>query len=206
MSKELDYNIIGTGSSGNAVRIENIMIDCGVAFSKMKEDLYEVDALLLTHSHSDHIKPQTLKRIRKEFPRVKVYGNAHTAYQYEVDKVIGTAEFSVKNHKVIPFDGVHDVPVTGFIICIEEMNILYMTDSSSVPIPDGYPLDYVFLESNYDEKKLEMTAKRYAKKGYDPYESVLRHLSTQKCKEFYYVNRRDKDSVLIELHKSRRFY
>ena len=204
--KELDYNIIGTGSSGNAVRIENIMFDCGVAFSKMKEDLYKVDALLLTHSHSDHIKPATLKRIRKDFPRVKVYGNAHTAYQYDVDKVIGTSEFKIKKMKVIPFDGVHDVPVTGYILCMKGMNILYMTDSSHVEIPEGYPLDYVFLESNYDEVKLKMTAKRYARKGYDPYDAVLRHLSTQKCKEFYYVNRRNKDSVLVELHQSRRFY
>lgn len=204
--RKLDYNIIGSGSTGNAVRIENIMIDCGLAFSKMREDLYKVDALLLTHSHSDHIKPATLKSIRKEFPHIKVYGNAHTAYQYEVDKVIGSAEFKIKGANIIPFDGVHDIPVTGFVIQIEDLNILYMTDTAEVPIPEGYPLDYVFLESNYDEVKLRMTAGRYARKGYDPYDSVLRHLSTQKCKEFYFLNRRSKDSVLIELHKSRRFY
>lgn len=202
----LDYNIIGSGSSGNAVRIENIMFDCGMPFSKMKEDLYKVDALLLTHSHSDHVKPATLNSIRKEFPHIKVFANAHTAYQFEVDKVIGTAPFQVNNIKVIPFEGVHDVPVTGYLLIIGKLNVLYMTDTSHVPMPEGYPLDYVFLESNYDEKKLQMTAKQYKRKGYDPYESVFRHLSTQKCKEFYFLNRRNKDSVLIELHKSRRFY
>ena len=66
--------------------------------------------------------------------------------------------------------------------------------------------DYMFLESNYDERKLKELAKQYRTKGYDPALSNLRHLSTQKCKEFYYVNRRDKDSVLIELHMSKRFY
>lgn len=203
---EIDYNIIGSGSSGNAVRIENIMFDCGMPFSKMKEDLYKVDALLLTHSHADHIKPATFNSIRKEFPHIKVYGNPHTAYQYEVDKVIGTTPFKVKGMKIVPFEGVHDIPVTGYILCIGDLNVLYMTDTSKVPMPEGYPLDYVFLESNYDEKKLQMTAKQYARRGYDPYESVFRHLSTQKCKEFYFVNRRSKDSVLIELHKSRRFY
>ena len=206
MKKKLDYNIIGSGSSGNAVRIENIMIDCGMPYSKMKEDLYKVDALLLTHSHSDHVKDTTFKRIRKEFPNIKVYANYHTAYQYDVDMVIGTAEFKVKKTKVIPFDGVHDVPVTGFVLCIRKMNILYMTDTSEVNVPEGYPIDYMFLESNYDEEKLRQTAKRYRKGKYDPYDAVLRHLSTRKCKECYYVNRRDKDSVLIELHKSRRFY
>ena len=130
---ELDYHIIGTGSSGNAVRIENIMFDCGVPFSHMKEDLYKVDTLLITHSHSDHIKPATLERIRKEFPGITVFGNADVAYQYDVDMVVGSKPFSLrKRRKVIPFDGVHDVPVTGYIVQMKGLNILYMTDTARV--------------------------------------------------------------------------
>ena len=204
---ELDYHIIGTGSSGNAVRIENIMFDCGVPFSHMKEDLYKVDTLLITHSHSDHIKPATLERIRKEFPGITVFGNADVAYQYDVDMVVGTKPFSLrKRRKVIPFDGVHDVPVTGYIVQMKGLNILYMTDTARVNPPGDYLLDYVFLESNFDERKLRQEAKRYKKHGYDPYLSVTRHLSTQKCKEFYYTHRRNEESKLIELHQSQRFY
>lgn len=205
--RELDYNIIGTGSTGNAVRIENIMFDCGIPFSKMKEDLYMVDTLLITHSHSDHVKPATIERIRKEFPLIKIYANADVAYQYDVDKVIGTCPFELrKNRTVIPFDGVHDVPVTGYIIQTLDLNILYMTDTAKVNPPGNIPLDYVFLESNFDERKLKEESKRYKRNGYDPYLSVTRHLSTQKCKEFYYLHRRSKESVLIELHQSKRFY
>lgn len=204
---ELDYHIIGTGSSGNAVRIENIMFDCGVPFSHMKEDLYKVDTLLITHSHSDHIKPATLERIRKEFPGITVFGNADVAYQYEVDMVVGTKPFTLrKRRKVIPFDGVHDVPVTGYIVQMKGLNILYMTDTARVNPPSDLLLDYIFLESNFDERKLRQEAKRYKKHGYDPYLSVTRHLSTQKCKEFYYTHRRNEESKLIELHQSQRFY
>lgn len=204
---ELDYHIIGTGSSGNAVRIENIMFDCGVPFSHMKEDLYKVDTLLITHSHSDHIKPATLERIRKEFPGITVFGNADVAYQYDVDMVVGTKPFSLrKRRKVIPFDGVHDVPVTGYIVQMKGLNILYMTDTARVNPPSDLLLDYIFLESNFDERKLRQEAKRYKKHGYDPYLSVTRHLSTQKCKEFYYTHRRNEESKLIELHQSQRFY
>lgn len=204
---ELDYHIIGTGSSGNAVRIENIMFDCGVPFSHMKEDLYKVDTLLITHSHSDHIKPATLERIRKEFPGITVFGNADVAYQYDVDMVVGTKPFSLrKRRKVIPFDGVHDVPVTGYIVQMKGLNILYMTDTARVNPPGDLLLDYIFLESNFDERKLRQEAKRYKKHGYDPYLSVTRHLSTQKCKEFYYTHRRNEESKLIELHQSQRFY
>lgn len=204
---EIDYHIIGTGSSGNAVRIENIMFDCGVPFSHMKEDLYKVDTLLITHSHSDHIKPATLERIRKEFPGITVFGNADVAYQYDVDMVVGTKPFSLrKRRKVIPFDGVHDVPVTGYIVQMKGLNILYMTDTARVNPPSDLLLDYIFLESNFDERKLRQEAKRYKKHGYDPYLSVTRHLSTQKCKEFYYTHRRNEESKLIELHQSQRFY
>ena len=205
--KQLDYKIIATGSSGNAVRIENIMIDCGIAFSKMKEDLYKVDTLLLTHSHTDHIKPSTFEHIHKEFPSISIYGNSDVAYQYTIDHIVGSRSFALKgNRTVIPFDGVHDVPVTGYIIQMLDMNILYMTDTAKVKLPFELPLDYVFLESNFDERKLKEQSKKYKRHGYDPYLSVTRHLSTQKCKEFFYLNRRNKESVLIELHQSHRFY
>lgn len=204
---ELDYNIIATGSTGNAVRIENMMFDCGIPYKDMKEELYKVDSLFITHSHSDHVKPATLAAIHKDFPRIKVYANANVAYQFDVDVVVGTAKIKLKkNRVVIPFDGVHDVPVTGYIIQMKKMNILYMTDTSIVKMPEDFPLDYVFLESNHDENKLRAMAKQYRRRGYNPLESSLRHLSTQKCKEFYFIHRRNKDSKLIELHMSHRFY
>lgn len=183
------------------------MFDCGIPFKKMKEDLYLVDTLLITHSHVDHVKSSTFESIRKEFPLIKTYANADVAYQYEVDKVIGTCPFELSgNRTVIPFDGTHDVPVTGYVLQMRGVNILYMTDTARVDLPYDIPLDYIFLESNFDERKLREQSKKYKRHGYDPYLSVTRHLSTQKCREFYYLHRRDQDSLLIELHQSRRFY
>lgn len=203
---QLDYHVIASGSTGNAVRIENIMMDCGIAYSRMKEDLYKVDTLLITHTHSDHIKPSTLTRIQKEFPRIKVYGNANVAYQFKVDRIVGTSEMNLgKGRKILPFDCVHDVQCTGYAIQMNGLNILYATDTSEIHAPD-LKYDYVFLESNYDERKLRELAKTYSRKGYNPYTSAYRHLSTQQCKEFYFVHRRNKDSQLIELHQSKRFY
>ena len=183
------------------------MIDCGIPFSKMKDDLDKVDTLLITHAHSDHVKPTTFERIRREFPNICVYGNADVAYQYELDTVVESNSFSLRGRrKIIPFPGVHDVPVTGYIIEMKKLNILYMTDSAIVNPRYNKPIDYFFLESNFDERKLLEKAKQYKRHGYDPYLSVTRHLSTQKCKEFYFVNRRNENSILIELHKSSRFY
>lgn len=203
---DLDYEIISSGSEGNCVRIGNIMIDCGIAYNRLHEALYKVNTLLITHTHSDHIKVPTFNKIRKEFPRIQVYGNSDVAYQYKVDHIIGTTKFRVPGAVVIPYEGMHDVPVTYFIIRTKDLNIFYATDTCRVENPDHYPIDYMFLESNYDERKLKELAKQYKSHGYDPLLSNIRHLSTQKCKEFYYVNRRNAESPLIELHMSKRFY
>ena len=174
----------------------------------MKDELYKVDTLLITHSHSDHVKPATLDSIRTEFPRITVYANADVAYRYDVDKVVGTKPFDLpKGRHILPFDGIHDVPVTYFIIQENDLNILYATDTSDIEIPDDMKIDYFFLESNYDTRKITEMAKQYKRRGYDPYSSsTLRHMSTQRCKEIYFVYRRSRDSPLIELHKSSRFY
>lgn len=203
----LNYNIIGSGSSGNAVRIENIMFDAGLPFSEMEEDLYKCDALILTHIHSDHIKPQTLNHILKAFPRIKVYGNPSVAYKYPVNEVIGTLPFSVKGDiEITPFPAVHDVENTGFMIKLNDMDILYITDTAEVNIPKDAKFDWFFIESNYDEVKLREVGKKYERGSYNPLDSQYRHLSTQQAKGVYYTHRKSKESQFIELHKSRRFY
>lgn len=205
----IDYKIIQSGSDGNAVRINNIMIDCGVSFNKMKKELYKCDTLLITHNHSDHIKRSTLDIIRKEFPRIRVYANPTVAYEYPVDEIICERPFTLPRHNdivIYPFEGLHDTEVTYYVIKIGDINIIYATDTAKVENKLGLKFDYCFIESNYDEVKLKQIAGQYAKGNYNPLTSNIRHLSTQQCKTFYYVNRRDTKSELIELHKSKRFY
>lgn len=207
--KSLDYKIIATGSKGNFVRIEDIGIDCGISFKRMKEELYKCRSLFITHAHSDHLKPETLAMIRKEFPRIRVYANSDVAYRVPVDKVLGSKPITLKRSKVqvFPIEGVHDVPVTELLFKFPDgTTVFYATDTAEARNPTGDKIDYCFLESNFDEKKLKELSKHYKRKGYDPMDSSARHLSTQKCKAFFYANRRSKDSKLIELHMSERFY
>ena len=49
----MTYEIIETGSTGNAVVInENIMIDCGVSWKKIQPYAKKLKLVLLTHKHS----------------------------------------------------------------------------------------------------------------------------------------------------------
>lgn len=201
------YEIISTGSKGNSVIINDIMVDCGVAFKRLKEYLYDVKYLLLTHIHSDHIKPTTLKRIKKEFPHIKVIGNYEIAQLYDVDHIINAGfPMDIDNYTFEAFECVHDVVTYGYTWSFNDNEIIYATDTNSLENAPERKYDYLFLESNYDVEKLELARGKRSKYGYDPYISGLRHLSTKDCKTFYYLNRRDKNSELIELHMSERFY
>lgn len=203
----LDYKIIGSSSSGNAVRIGPVMIDCGLPFSDMKEELYKCHSLLITHAHSDHVKETTLKQINRLFPRIKVYSNPSVAYRFHVNEVFSTEPFVLKDGiKVVPFKCIHDVETTGFQLNLNGEDILYVTDTAEVILPKEARFDWFFIESNYDEVKFREISKHYAKGRYDPADSQYRHLSTQQAKAIYYMHRKSKDSRFIELHCSKRFY
>lgn len=50
---DINYNIISSSSSGNAILFnEYMLIDCGVSFSKLKTYLKKIKVILLTHIHS----------------------------------------------------------------------------------------------------------------------------------------------------------
>ncbi|EAG9637250.1 hypothetical protein D4C29_14760 [Listeria monocytogenes] len=202
----IEWKIISSGSKGNCVIVNDVMIDCGVPFKRIKEHLYDINYLLLTHIHSDHINSSTLENIRKLFPKITVIGNYQIAQIYDID-IIGNSGYTIRlpSFEVTPFECFHDVVTQGYTWCVDGKNIIYATDTSSLENAPSLKFDYLFLESNHDEKKLEM-ARNKSKYGYDPYKGGKRHLSTQQCKTFHYLNRRNKESQLIELHKSERFY
>ena len=63
----LKVSLLASGSSGNATYIETpkqkILVDCGLTgkaitaqMEKIDRSISDVDAILVTHEHSDHIK------------------------------------------------------------------------------------------------------------------------------------------------------
>lgn len=64
---DLQISVLASGSSGNAIYIESattkLLVDCGLTGKKTTEllaqidrDPYELDGILVSHEHSDHIK------------------------------------------------------------------------------------------------------------------------------------------------------
>lgn len=183
------------------------MVDCGLSYNQIKENLYDIDYLLITHKHSDHINPRTYKRIREEFPNIITIANYEVAYEYDVDIICNAGiPVEIDFYKFIPFEGNHDVLTYGYTWEKDGLSIIYATDMTNFDNAPQKKYDYLFLESNHDERKLNAVYGKRKKYGYDAYLAGKRHCSTQKCLGFYYMNRRNKESELIELHKSQRFY
>ena len=62
-------NIIGTGSSGNCVVIDNsIVIDCGLPIKKIGQTVINADAIFITHRHSDHLNLSILHHLYRKAP------------------------------------------------------------------------------------------------------------------------------------------
>lgn len=207
MEKLMEYKVIATGSKdGNCVIVNDVMIDCGVSFSKIKEDLYGIKYLLITHTHTDHLNIKTIQHIASHFPRICIIGNYEVHAVYNCN-IIANAGFEIEtdDYTFFPFECVHDVLTYGYTWTFEGNEIIYATDTSSLNNAPIKKYDYFFIESNHDEEKLE--AVRNEQRGsYNPFLSGKRHLSTQQAKAFFFMNRKDKESKLIELHQSARFY
>ena len=68
----IDYNIIATGSKGNAVVIDQkILIDCGVSFKALSKVYRALKLVLLTHIHGDHFQPTTLRLLAEKRPTLR---------------------------------------------------------------------------------------------------------------------------------------
>jgi ribonuclease BN (tRNA processing enzyme) len=183
------------------------MIDCGVAFNKIKEELYSIKYLLITHIHSDHLNKVTMQQIMRKFPTIQIIGN-YEVYQEMHVNIIANHGYEIVTEDYIfhPFECVHDVLTTGFVWETHDFEeVIYCTDTSTLENAPDQKYDYFFIESNHDEQKLLQARNEY-KGTYNPFVSGKRHLSTQKAKAFYYLNRRSTESQFIELHKSSRFY
>ena len=210
----LKYEILGSSSrEGNCVLIDDVMVDIGVSFKKAEEAFYKAKFLLITHFHQDHLKISTFKKMYKLFPHIVSISNyeVYTLLKNEgiaINIINPSKPYQTFKYAFKAFQCYHNALTYGYVWeSLEGKNIIYATDTCSLENAPKIPYDYLFLESNYDEKKLEEFFNEAKKKrGYDRSEENLRHLSIKQAKAFYYLNRRDKNSQLIELHKSTRFY
>ena len=119
----MNYNIISTGSHGNAVVIErSILIDLGVSFRLLNDVYKHLKIVLLTHIHSDHFNKAAIRRLAIERPTlrwgcpkwlVKPLVNLGVS-KVNIDILVADETYNYKFCKIIPFNLYHNVQNCGY--------------------------------------------------------------------------------------------
>ena len=200
MQATLELYVLASGSSGNASVVRNeatgraVLIDCGICkrdfFDRCKSlelDPTEIEAVLVTHAHTDHTKGMgvVLRGLAKQECLPPVYAHAATrAFSKPLDEVASlvaqheldyNTPLELAGIHVFPFPTSHDVEASvGFRFEAEGDAIGYLTDSGIVT-PEAHRalsgVRILAIESNHDVTML--------REGPYPYMLQQRILSEQ---------------------------
>lgn len=134
--------VLASGSKGNSTYIEannhKILIDVGITCKDLESRLNEIgvnindiDTLLITHSHSDHVKglPVFYKKVR---PTVYMSDKTYSDINMLIDYIPIKDEFMIDDIDIMTITMSHDVDCHGYIIEYEGSSIVYITDTGYV--------------------------------------------------------------------------
>lgn len=207
----MNYNIISTGSKGNALVInKKILIDCGVTFAKLKDFYKSFQLVLLTHIHSDHFNKYTIKKLAQLRPTLR-FGCCEWLVEELVNCGVNKKNIDVLKigkwyeyygFTVSPVILYHNVEQCGYRLYIDHQKIFYATDTNSLDGIYAKNYDYYFVEANYEEEEIKERIKAKEQLGIYSYEKdvIKNHLSKQKCDDFLYENMGE-NSKYIYMHQ-----
>lgn len=158
------YYILASGSKGNSAVFETddghlLQIDMGVTLKYEKEQLAkysrrfeDIEALLITHEHADHIKTVEF------FDKSKVYCAKGTYGVPEENVLDWYQTYYIAGFKVTVLATSHDAtnPI-GFILEADDEKLVYMTDTGYISERNLEYMknpDYICIESNHNVKML----------------------------------------------------
>ena len=161
----MEIVFVQLGSKGNATLIKEgdtiIQIDMGVSLKSVRRGLEfwnaskeDIQALFITHEHSDHISGLPLYK-----NKIPTYAGKGTILDLDEERTLYEGEaVDVGDLTVLPFRSSHDAnnPM-NFIILGGGKKFGYVTDTGYIR-PRGLALlkdcDYLLMESNYGIKEL----------------------------------------------------
>lgn len=193
---------ISSGSIGNCyiLKADNgkiLLLDLGAKLKDITANplfttWYDVEGALITHSHKDH----SLSALEVSRCGISVY----SYFNGESNGLFKIGE----TWAVMPFDGVHDVPVKGFIIkCLTENKIIvYATDTAFLPPIAN--VDFWLVECNNDAESFNGSVQS-GKIEYCYLQRVMEtHMSLEYLENYFKINsdRIKKPDLLIACHLS----
>lgn len=196
----MTYNIISTGSKGNAVVINSrLLIDCGVNYKQISPHVGSLQLVLLTHEHGDHFYPSTIKRLARERPTLR-FGCCKWLVKLLVE--LGVPKWRIDIYtpdfvndygnglKIQAFMLSHNVPNCGYKILIDGERLIYATDTNNLLGITAPNYDLYMIEANYEDEEIMERIRAKEEAGLYAYErKVLKnHLSKKKADDFIAAN------------------
>ena len=174
-----------SSSRGNCTFVSykntNLLIDCGIsrkrvvnALEKYNKTLDDIDCILLTHSHDDHIsglpmilkehdiklmsQRETLEKVLKLCNEKGIKVNTESFRIVRPVNILNADSYvRIKDINVYPLKGTHDVPSLYFKLTLGDTNIATLTDMgeySDYTIRSLEDVSHLMLECNYDKEML----------------------------------------------------
>ena len=202
------YQVLSSGSKGNCIVYHNsIAVDMGVAYQMIKPHQSQLQIVLLTHVHGDHLNMATIKKLAFERPTLRfACGEFLTEYLQgikNVDVLESGKVYDYGQFKVSPITLYHDVKNFGYRIFKDEHKTIHVTDTSHLEGITAKNYDLYAIESNYNEDTIFESIARKQAKGEFAYQSgvINSHLSEQQARDFIFKNKGENSKVL-RLHES----
>ena len=195
----MKYNIISTGSKGNAVVINDIiLIDCGVSFKALKDVYRRLKIVCLTHIHGDHFKKSTIRKLSENRPALRFAAGSYLTEELvrcgvdkkNIDVLEAGKLYDYKQFKLSPVTLYHDVPNFGYRLFMNGKKLFYATDTNTLEGILAKDYDLYMVEANYTDEEIQKRIEEKRAKGEYAYETgvIHSHLSKKKCDDFIYSN------------------
>ena len=184
------------------------MVDLGVPYKWIKPIEKDIQLLLLTHEHSDHINIPAIRNLCFNRPTLRIgcgdfmlkhLDGIKNVDVYESGKVYDYGVF-----KVSPVTLYHDVKTFGYRIFKGEHKAIHITDTAHLKGITAKDYDLYAIESNYDCENIEEKIKQAEIRGEFAYQknSINSHLSFKQASDFIFENKKE-SSKIVRLHESK---
>ncbi len=170
----MKYTVFCSGSKGNSTLIETettkVLLDCGhskrfltQSFHNCGVQYQEIDALVITHNHIDHISQ--LKMFREK----PVYAPYRLNQREDATILEPYQWFSIGDLMILPLPLSHDAQaIFGYVFKNKQESLVYITDTGYLKETDFEILsnaDYYIFESNHDIELLMQTQRPFQVKS-----------------------------------------
>lgn len=206
--------IIDSGSKGNAIIYDNVIVDMGVSYKKAKDHIRNCKYLFLTHEHTDHFNKKALLKINEFRPDILIISPYYLQSNIEVIGLKNVMyikpniEYSIANFTFMAYELTHNVLNVGYSFTFfkegKSFKIFHATDTYSLKDIEAKGYDLYCIEFNHDEEEIEKDILAKKLKGVWSHEvsSSMNHMSFQRAQAWLNDNFEFGKSQVIPLHLS----